>query len=81
MKLKALYTLAEVARLLGRPLRTVQRWAKRGRLATVQMAGSVFVPLAALQTQGLIWDSIKLSARLSQRLAGGASSGNAAVTA
>ena len=70
VEVKALYTLGEVARLLGRPLRTVQRWAKRGRLATVQMAGAVFVPLAALQTQGLVWDSIKLSARLAKRPAG-----------
>lgn len=81
MKLKALYTLGEVARLFGRPLRTIQRWAQRGRMVTVRMAGSVFVPLAALRTNGLIWDSIKLRARLSQRLASDASSGNTAVAA
>jgi excisionase family DNA binding protein len=66
MKIKALYSIPEAARLLGRPRRTVFRWAERGLLTTVEVAGDRFVPLAALQVNGLVWDSVKLAARLAK---------------
>lgn len=67
MIIKPLYTLTEVADALQTPLRTVQHWAKNGRLVTVQFCGRPHVPLAVLYTQGLVWDSIKLASRLNER--------------
>ena len=61
MKVKATYTPAEVARILGRPKSTVHDWVKRGVLTTVDFCGQKFVPLAALKVHGLVWESIKLA--------------------
>jgi excisionase family DNA binding protein len=56
--IKATYSLAEVARLLGRPPSTVYRWADKGALTTIQIHGQRLVPLAALKAHGLVFESI-----------------------
>lgn len=47
--------------MLGRGKTTVARWANQGLLTTVEFGGRRFVPLAALQAHGLVWESIKLA--------------------
>lgn len=66
---KATYSLTEVAALLGRPRQTVSDWARRGILTTVLIGTRPFVPLAALQAHGMVWESIKLASDIRARAA------------
>lgn len=67
---KPLYSLAEVARLLGCSRQTVSTWAKMGALTVVQLGGRPRVPLAALQAHGMVWASIQLAAKVNGLAAG-----------
>lgn len=67
LRVKALYTLAEVARMIGRPRQTVSDWAKRGELTVTMFAGRQYVPLAAIQAHGLVWQSIQLADQVNGR--------------
>lgn len=62
--IKPLYTGAEISRLLQRPKQTVHRWMDSGLLPTVHVGTQRFVPIAALKTQALVWQSILIAARL-----------------
>jgi hypothetical protein len=64
---KALYTLAEVGRLLGCSRQTVSRWAKKGLLTTIDFAGEPRVPLAALKGHPTVWASIELADEVNAR--------------
>ena len=66
---KATYTPAEVAKLLGRPKSTVHDWVKSGALTTTEIAGQKLVPLAALRTNALVWESIIAAAKLTRAAA------------
>lgn len=77
MKVKATYTPAEVAKMMGRPKSTVYRWVESGELITVQIGKQRLVPLAALRTMGLVWQSILMANKLAElALKVTASSGN-----
>lgn len=71
MKFKPLYTLPEVARLLGLPRSTVHKMADRRVLATVTFEpenpkAKRYVALAALEVHGLIMDSVKCAMKLNR---------------
>lgn len=58
VEVKALYTPAEVASLLGWPPQRVRRAIARGALPDTEFAGERYVPLAVLQASAVVWDSI-----------------------
>lgn len=62
-EVKALYTQAEVAELLGRPKQTISRWVKDGSLPTVVIGTQKLIPLAGLKTPAIVWRSILLAAK------------------
>jgi excisionase family DNA binding protein len=61
VKVKPLYTPAEISRLMGIARSTVHDWVNSGALTTVKIGGKRLVPLAALKTHGLVWDSIRIA--------------------
>ncbi len=66
MKVKATYTLAEVARLLGLPESTVRDMGRSGKLTTTNFGGRTLVPLAALKANALVWDSIRTADKINR---------------
>ena len=64
-----MYSMTEVAEMLGRPKSTVRKWMSKGALATVEIDGLKYVPIAALKAHGLVWESIQLADRLNARRA------------
>lgn len=64
MQIKALYTIAEVAELLGVKRDTVRRYIERGELYTINLGGKRRVPLTSLQSLPDVWASILLSRSL-----------------
>lgn len=63
LALRALYTIDQVAELLGVSRHTVARWVKRGVLPTVTVddnARQRFIPLSALRARAVVWDSVLL---------------------
>jgi excisionase family DNA binding protein len=59
-----LYTPMQIARLLGQPKSTVYDWLDSGALVFVRMGKRRLVPLAALKTHGLVWESIQIAERI-----------------
>lgn len=66
-ELKALYTPAEVAELLGWPPQRVRRAIDRGAFPHVVVGGERYVPLSELQASPSVWDSILARQRLLAR--------------
>lgn len=62
LEIKATYTLAEFARLIGRPYSTVHREAQKGKLQTVMVGEKQLVPLVVMLP---LWESVRLAAALS----------------
>lgn len=69
MKVKPVYSAAEVARMLHQSKATVGRWIKRGQLASVEVGGRKMVPIAALRTSAMLWESIRIADHLNARAA------------
>lgn len=67
VELKALYTPAEVADLLGWPPQRVRRAIARGALPHVVVGGERYVPLSELQASPPVWDSILARQRILAR--------------
>lgn len=67
MEIKPLYTLSEVAAMLGRSVKTIKRWRRKGLLVTVDFGGRPMVAIATLKAQAAVWDSLLLAAKLNQR--------------
>lgn len=61
---KPLYTLAEVASLLGVSREVVRRWVERGDLEAEWIGGRRYVPLSSLKARGRVWDSVLMSAAI-----------------
>jgi excisionase family DNA binding protein len=69
MTIKPLYTFSEVAALLGKNVSTIKRWVKAKKLPVVRPGGpesTPMVPIAALQADPLVWESLLLADRLNQ---------------
>lgn len=63
---KALYSLTEVARMLGVTRDVVRRWVEQGDLPSVTMrkGGKRWVPLSALRARAQVWESAVMAERL-----------------
>ena len=66
MSLQALYTVTEVADLLGWSRHKVRRLVDRGVLphVTFEEGGTRYVPISALRARGMVWDSVLMLQRL-----------------
>jgi excisionase family DNA binding protein len=60
--MKQLLTISEAADILGLTYQTAYKWAKRGELPTVRVAGRQRVPAAALDEILRRWNEQALSA-------------------
>lgn len=58
--LKALYTIAEVAALLGVSRHVVRHWVEAGYLEVERIGRKRYVPLAAIRARARVWDSAVL---------------------
>lgn len=54
---KALYTTGEVARLIGKHIETVRRWAECGDIEATVMCGRYYIP--AREVERLVGHSLK----------------------
>lgn len=64
VKIKPLYSAAEVARMLHLSKMTVRRWMKRGKIPTVDVGPRKMVPISALRVPAELWESIQMAAYL-----------------
>lgn len=55
-----MYTLEEVSRMLGVPVRTLRRMANDGALHAQKFGRRWFITLSGLQASPAIWDSLVL---------------------
>lgn len=60
IEIKALYSVAEVAEMMGAEARAVRRMVDAGHLDCERIGDKVFIPLSTLQARPAIWDSILL---------------------
>lgn len=75
MNIKALYTFSEVSAFFGVSVCTIKRWVKAKKLPVVRPGGdgtTPMVPIAALQAQPVVWESLLLAERLKQARSGAA---------
>lgn len=57
---KALYTIREVADMLGIGVRKVRRMVRLKQLDAEKIGESYFIPLSTLQARAALWESIEL---------------------
>ncbi len=64
----AIYTVTQVADLLGVSRHVVRRWVERGVLPTItfEPGGKHWIPLAALRVRGLVWDSVLMRQQIAE---------------
>ncbi len=60
MIIKALYSIREVADMLGMSLEKVRNMIDEGHLDTEKIGGWHYIPLATLQARPAVWESIML---------------------
>lgn len=60
MKVKAFYTVREVAELLRVHRNTVEKYIRIGKLESVRVGGRHMIPLSSLTSYASIWESIRL---------------------
>ncbi len=61
MTIKPLYSLSEVALLLGMSKAAVRRLVDSGELRAERMGHKLWIPIASLRARASVWDAILLS--------------------
>lgn len=63
MKVKAFYTVDEVAELLQVNRRTILVYIKNGKLESERLGRKHMIPLSSITAMASIWESIRLANR------------------